>query len=174
MQLNYKQILPEITTFIFDIDGVLTDGRIHVLPDGRAVRNMTTHDSFVIQLAIKKGLKVAFISGGSGLGVSEILRNLGVVDLYLNASEKMEAYYDLKACYGLSDAEICYMGDDLPDYNIMTKVRLAACPSNAAPEIRAVSHYVSPKNGGNGCVRDILEQALRVRQWWNDSQCHTW
>lgn len=174
MPLNYKQILPEITTFVFDIDGVLTDGRIHVLPDGRALRNMTTHDSFAIQLAIKKGLRVAVISGGSGLGISEILRHLGVVDLYLNASYKLEAYEDLKACYGLNDSEICYMGDDLPDYEVMSRVRLAVCPHDAAPEIRAISHYISPKTGGNGCVRDILEQTLRVRGWWNDKHSHSW
>lgn len=174
MNQNYKEILSEITTFIFDIDGVLTDGRIHVLPDGRAVRNMSTHDSFAIQLAIKKGLRVAVISGGSGLGVSEILRHLGVVDLYLNSSVKIEAYEDFKACYQLSDREICYMGDDLPDYEVMCRVRLAVCPYNAAPEIRALSGYVSPRTGGNGCVRDILEQTLRVRGWWNDAQARSW
>lgn len=174
MKKNYKEILSEISTFIFDIDGVLTDGRIHILPDGRAVRNMTTHDSFAIQLAIKKGLRIAVISGGSGLGVSEILRHLGVVDLYLNASVKIHAYQDLKACYQLNDDEVCYMGDDLPDYEVMSRVRLAVCPYNAAPEIRAISNYISPKTGGNGCVRDILEQTLRVRGWWNDIQARSW
>ncbi|MFN3951376.1 MAG: KdsC family phosphatase [Thermaurantimonas sp.] len=174
MEKNYKEILSEISTFVFDIDGVLTDGRIQILPDGRAVRNMTTHDSFAIQLAIKRGLRVAVISGGSGLGVSEILRHLGVVDLYLNTPIKIHAYEDLKACYQLNDYEICYMGDDLPDYEVMSRVRLAVCPHNAAPEIRAISDYVSPKTGGNGCVRDILEQTLRVRGWWNDTQSRAW
>ncbi len=174
MEKNYKEILAEISTFILDIDGVLTDGRIQILPDGRTVRNMTTHDSFAIQLAIKRGLRIAVISGGSGLGVSELLRHLGVVDLYLNTPVKIDAYEDLKACYQLHDDKICYVGDDLPDYEVMSRVRLAVCPHNAAPEIRAISDYVSPKTGGNGCVRDILEQTLRVRGWWNDTQSRVW
>ncbi len=174
MELSYKQILPQITTFVFDIDGVITDGRIHIGGDGRPVRNMYSQDCFAIQLALKKGLRVAVISGGSGSGVADILKGLGLTDLYLNAGYKLDAYHDLKSIYNLNNDEIAYMGDDVPDLEVMQQVVLPTCPKNASFDVRKIAKYVSPHHGGHGAVRDVIEQTLKVKSLWNPSEDHTW
>ena len=172
--MNYKEILKNITTVVLDVDGVLTNGDIILMPGMQPVRKMNANDGYAMQLAVRNGIRMAIITGGRSPEVKERLQGLGITDIYLGASSKMESYEDLKMCYDLKDEEILYMGDDLPDYDIMKIVALAAAPQDAAPEIKSVADYVSPVNGGKGCVRDVLEQLLKIQGKWARSEDRTW
>ena len=172
--MNYKEIFKNITTVVLDVDGVLTNGDIILMPGMQPVRKMNAKDGYAMQLAVRNGIRMAIITGGRSPEVKERLQGLGITDIYLGASSKMESYEDLKMCYDLKDDEILYMGDDLPDYDIMKLVALAAAPQDAAPEIKAVADYVSPVNGGKGCVRDVLEQLLKIQGKWARSKDRTW
>lgn len=171
--ISYKQKLKHITTFIFDVDGVLTDGKLILTPDGEMVRTMHTKDGYAMQLAIKKGFRIAIITGGRDKMVEQRLRYLGVTDVYLGARNKIEAYEDLLYSYNLKAEEIIYMGDDVPDLEVMGLVGLACCPNDAVPDVRSISEYISPVNGGEGCVRDIIEQTMKVQGKWYDDHDHT-
>jgi 3-deoxy-D-manno-octulosonate 8-phosphate phosphatase (KDO 8-P phosphatase) len=172
--MNYKEIFKNITTVVLDVDGVLTNGDIILMPGMQPVRKMNAKDGYAMQLAVRNGIRMAIITGGRSPEVKERLQGLGITDIYLGASSKMESYEDLKMCYDLKDEEILYMGDDLPDYDIMKIVALAAAPQDAAPEIKSVADYVSPVNGGKGCVRDVLEQLLKIQGKWARSEDRTW
>jgi len=172
--MNYKEIFKNITTVVLDVDGVLTNGDIILIPGMQPVRKMNAKDGYAMQLAVRNGIRMAIITGGRSPEVKERLQGLGITDIYLGASSKMESYEDLKMCYDLKDDEILYMGDDLPDYDIMKIVALAAAPQDAAPEIKSVADYVSPVNGGKGCVRDVLEQLLKIQGKWARSEDRTW
>lgn len=172
--MNYKEIFKNITTVVLDVDGVLTNGDIILMPGMQPVRKMNAKDGYAMQLAVRNGIRMAIITGGRSPEVKERLQGLGITDIYLGASSKMESYEDLKMCYDLKDDEILYMGDDLPDYDIMKLVALAAAPQDAAPEIKSVADYVSPVNGGKGCVRDVLEQLLKIQGKWARSKDRTW
>ncbi len=170
---SYKQKLNNITTFIFDVDGVLTDASVILFPTGEMVRTMNTKDGYAMQLAIKKGFRIATISGGRDKMVEARLRYLGVTDIYTGTLDKWDAYQDFIFSYQLKPEEIICMGDDMPDIDIMKDVGLACCPNDAVPDVRAVAEYISPKNGGEGCVRDIIEQTLKVQGKWYDENDHT-
>jgi 3-deoxy-D-manno-octulosonate 8-phosphate phosphatase (KDO 8-P phosphatase) len=172
--MNYKEIFKNITTVVLDVDGVLTNGDIILMPGMQPVRKMNAKDGYAMQLAVRNGIRMAIITGGKSPEVKERLQGLGITDIYLGASSKMESYEDLKMCYDLTDDEILYMGDDLPDYDIMKIVALAAAPQDAAPEIKSVADYVSPVDGGKGCVRDVLEQLLKIQGKWARSEDRTW
>lgn len=172
--MNYKEIFKNITTVVLDVDGVLTNGDIILMPGMQPVRKMNAKDGYAMQLAVRNGIRMAIITGGRSPEVKERLQGLGITDIYLGASSKMESYEDLKMCYDLTDDEILYMGDDLPDYDIMKTVALAAAPQDAAPEIKSVADYVSPVDGGKGCVRDVLEQLLKIQGKWARSEDRTW
>ena len=172
--MNYKEIFKNITTVVLDVDGVLTNGDIILMPGMQPVRKMNAKDGYAMQLAVRNGIRMAIITGGRSPEVKERLQGLGITDIYLGASSKMESYEDLKMCYDLKDEEILYMGDDLPDYDIMKIVALAAAPQDAAPEIKSVADYVSPIDGGKGCVRDVLEQLLKIQDKWARSEDRTW
>ena len=172
--MNYKEIFKNITTVVLDVDGVLTNGDIILMPGMQPVRKMNAKDGYAMQLAVRNGIRMAIITGGRSPEVKERLQGLGITDIYLGASSKMESYEDLKMCYDLEDEEILYMGDDLPDYDIMKIVALAAAPQDAAPEIKLVADYVSPVNGGKGCVRDVLEQLLKIQGKWARPEDRTW
>lgn len=172
--MNYKEIFKNITTVVLDVDGVLTNGDIILMPGMQPVRKMNAKDGYAMQLAVRNGIRMAIITGGRSPEVKERLQGLGITDIYLGASSKMESYEDLKMCYDLKDDEILYMGDDLPDYDIMKLVALAAAPQDAAPEIKSVADYISPVNGGQGCVRDVLEQLLKIQGKWARSEDRTW
>ncbi len=168
--MNYKEKLNHINTFIFDVDGVLTDGTVTLFPDGEQVRKMSTRDGYAMQYALKKGYRIAIISGGSSKGVQKRFDYLGLTDVHLGCSNKMEVFTELVQTYNLNTEHILYMGDDLPDLEVMKKVGLPTCPQNAATEIKQMAEYVSPKNGGDGCVRDVIEQTLRVQGKWANEQ----
>jgi len=171
---NYKEHLASITTFIFDVDGVLTDGRVMITTSGEQYRNMNIKDGYALQLAVKKGYNVAIISGGNNEGVRLRLKGLGLTDIYLGQSHKMDAFEDLLAIYDLKEDEVLYMGDDIPDYEVMQRSGLATCPNDAAEEIKSISDYVSPIKGGNGCVRDVLEQTMKAQNKWMNGDDFKW
>lgn len=166
---NFKEKLNKIKTLLFDIDGVITNGQILVFENGEVVRNMNSKDSYAMQLAIKKGYKIGIISGGKSHAIKKLLGNLGVQDVFLSQSNKLDCYKDYIATYELNEEEILYMGDDLPDYETMQRVGIAACPNDAAHEIKSICIYISNKKGGEGCVRDVIEQVMRCQGNWEIS-----
>lgn len=170
---TYKERLNKITTFIFDIDGVLTNGDIAIYKD-EIVRTLNSRDGFSIQLAAKMGFNVFVISGGSSEPVKTRLLNLGVKEVVLRASNKVTVYESLLEKYNLTEEEILYMGDDIPDYKVMKRVGCATCPQDAAVEIKSISHYQSPFYGGRFAVRDVIEQTLRVNNKWFTEEAFEW
>ena len=167
MKKNYKEILPQITTLIFDIDGVLTDGTVTVYPNGELVRKMNIKDGYALKTAVDKGFNVAIISGGNSKSVKTRLENLGVKDIYLSTHDKVEKLYEYIDMYQIDLKNVLYMGDDIPDYPVLELVGLPTCPQDAAPEIKSVSKYVSHKKGGKGAARDVIEQVLKVQGKWH-------
>jgi 3-deoxy-D-manno-octulosonate 8-phosphate phosphatase (KDO 8-P phosphatase) len=174
MSKSYKERLNEITTLIFDVDGVFTDGMVLVMPDGQFVRRMNSKDSYALQFAIKKGLRIAIITGGNSIAVRDGLHSLGVKHIFLQSRNKEQVFDTFVEKQGISASEILYMGDDIPDYRVMEKCGLATCPADAAEEIKSISDYISVKKGGHGCVRDIIEQTLKVQGKWFDEDALEW
>lgn len=169
MKKNYKEYLKDITTFIFDVDGVFTDGSVVITSSGEMLRTMNVKDGYALKTALMKGYNVCIISGGNNEGVRKRLKDLGVTDIYLGAHHKQEPLEEYLDIYDIKSENALYMGDDLPDIPPMQMVQLATCPQNAVPEVKSVCDYVSHKNGGEGCVRDIIEQVLKVRGDWNSN-----
>lgn len=166
MSKSYKEIMNTIDTFIFDVDGVLTDGTITITTDGQMYRNMHTKDGFALKTALQQGFNVCIISGGTNEGVRKRLKGLGITDIYLGAHHKMEQFEEYCDIYNIKPENVLYMGDDIPDLPVMQEVGLAACPQDAVMEIKAVSNYISHMDGGKGCVRDVIEQVLKVQGKW--------
>lgn len=167
MAKSYKEIMNEITTFIFDVDGVLTDSSVHVTPTGEMLRIMNIRDGFAMKAAIESGYNVCIISGGSNEGVRIRLRNLGITDIHLAAPNKVETFKEYVELYQINPEHVLYMGDDIPDFHVMQLVGLPTCPQDSSPEIKAISSYISHRNGGKGAVRDVIEQVMRVQGKWN-------
>ncbi|PWK18522.1 KdsC family phosphatase [Xanthomarina spongicola] len=166
---SYKEYLEHITTFIFDVDGVLTDGTITVTTSGEMLRTMNIKDGYALKTSVDKGFHVCVISGGTNEGVRKRLEGLGLTDIYLGAHNKIEQLNDYLKKHQISIKNVLYMGDDIPDFPVMKLVGLPCCPQDAVPEIKAISKYVSHKNGGKGAVRDVIEQVLKVQGKWNGS-----
>jgi len=166
MEKSYKESLKHIYAFVFDIDGVLTDGTIQVNTQGEMFRTMNIKDGYGMKTAVENGFKICVISGGTNEGVRVRLQNLGIKDIFLGAHNKTEILENYLITNNLKKENILYMGDDLPDYEIMQKVGLPTCPQDAVQEIKAISKYVSHKKGGKGCVRDVIEQVLKVQGKW--------
>ena len=164
---SYKEYLADITTFIFDVDGVLTDGTITVTTDGELLRTMNIKDGFALKTAIDAGFNICIISGGSNEGVRKRLVGLGIKDIYLGAHNKIELLNEYLNTHQVTKLQVLYMGDDIPDYPIMKLVGLPCCPQDAVPEIKSISKYISHKNGGKGAARDVIEQVLKVQNKWN-------
>lgn len=163
---NYKEVLNSIKAFIFDIDGVLTNGKILITSKGDMYREMDTKDGFAIKYALNKGFKIAIISGGKDKGLEIRLQDLGIKNIFLGFNDKERPFNDFIKNEDIKPNDILYMGDDIPDIKIMKKVLLATCPNDAVIDVKEISDYVSPKNGGQGCVREIIEQVLRVQNKW--------
>ena len=166
--MSYKQIMNRINTFMLDVDGVLTDGTVHVTASGELLRSMNIRDGYAMKAAVESGYRVCIISGGSNDGVRIRLENLGITDIFLGVSDKVETFEALCTKYKIAPETVLYLGDDLPDYHVMKRVGLPACPQDAAPEIKELSHYISHRNGGQGAVRDVIEQVMRVQGKWFD------
>ncbi len=164
--MNFLEKFKLVDTFIFDVDGVLTNGELLIQPDGALLRKMFVKDGYALQHAIKQGYKVAIISGGKSLGVEQRLANLGIEDMFFRSKDKKSVYQAYVEKNKLDHEGIIFMGDDLPDYELMRLVGIPACPNDAAIEIQEIAQYVSPFNGGQGCVRDIIEKVLRLHGRW--------
>lgn len=174
MTKSYKELLPAITTLMFDIDGVFTDGTVQVLPDGQFIRKLNSKDSYAVQYAVKKGYRVVIISGGSSKAVRESLQGLGISHIFMESKNKAAVYDKFLSDHDIKPEEVLYMGDDIPDFKVMEKSGIAACPADASAEIKRISHYVSHRKGGKGCVRDIIEQTLKVQGKWFDTDAFDW
>lgn len=168
MKKNYKELLHEISTFVFDVDGVLTDGSVLVTTQGETLRRMNTKDGYALERAIQKGYRICIISRGTNLGVKERLKGLGITDIYLGIKDKRDTLEGYLDSYNINPKNVLYMGDDVPDIPAMREVEVATSPQDAAIEVKAISDYISHNNGGEGCVRDIIEQVLKVRGDWED------
>ncbi len=172
-RMTYKEKLRDITTFVFDFDGVFTDGTVFLMPPSDFVRTMNVRDSYAVQYAVKKGYRIAIITGGNSETVKERMAYLGVQEVFLRASDKLPVLDQFLGTHGLKPENVLYMGDDLPDYPVLEKVGLPCCPFDAAEEIKSIVQYISPFSGGKGCVRDVIEQTLKVQgQWFDRSALH--
>lgn len=172
---NYRELLKNVTTFIFDYDGVMTQGDVLVLPDGEALRMTNVKDGFALQLAVRMGYNVAVISGGYAKSMEQRMKALGVKDVFLHIPNKIIKLDEYMNERGLTKDEVVYMGDDIPDYPVMQKVGVPVCPADAAEEIKQISVYVSHQNGGKGAVRDIIEQVMKAQdKWMKDYEIHIW
>ena len=173
MATNYKILLNQINAFIFDIDGVLTDGNV-LLDNGKYLRTLNAKDSYALQYAAKMGYKIFFISGGSSIEMKQTLENLGVTMVYLESKSKLLVFNKLKIEFNISEENVLYMGDDIPDIPLLSMVGIVACPKDASIDVTRICRYVSPKEGGKGCVRDVIEQTLRVQEKWLLDGAYEW
>lgn len=166
--------LKDITTFIFDVDGVLTDGSVIVAESGEQSRAFNIKDGYALQLAVKLGYNVCAISGSRSKVALHRLNSLGITDVYLGSNTKTEKLKTYMEERGINPSQVLYMGDDIPDLEAMKMVGLPVCPADAAEEIKAVSAYVSPIPGGKGCVREIMEKVLKVQKQWMGAEAYSW
>lgn len=164
--MNILEKFKPITTFVFDVDGVLTNGTVLLLTDGQMARQMNIKDGYALQLAIKKGYRVVIISGGTSDAVEMRLNKLGVMDCFLKVEDKKQKLMEYVSQHRLKWEEVLFMGDDIPDYVSMQLTGLPCCPADAAPEIRQISLYISPLDGGSGCARDVIEKVLKLNNHW--------
>ena len=162
--INYD--LTKIRALFFDVDGVLSRQTISLHPNGEPMRTVNIRDGYAMQYAVKCGLRLCIITGGKTDAVRQRYEGLGLTDIVMGVSVKLEAYEMLCKKYGLKDEEVLYMGDDIPDYEVMKRAGLPCCPADAAHEIREIARYVSPQNGGEGCGRDVIEQIMRAKGLW--------
>ena len=165
--MSISDLFKKITTFIFDMDGVLTDGTVLVLENGLQARRMSIRDGYALQLAIKKGYRLLVVSGANSSPVTDRLNKLGIIEVHMSVLNKKAFAEKYMADNNLRTDQVLYMGDDIPDHAVMSMVGLPACPADAVEEIRAISKYISPATGGKGCVRDVIEQVLKLNDDWH-------
>lgn len=170
---SYKEKLNHITTFIFDVDGVLTDGSV-ALHSEELIRTLNSKDGYAMQFAHKSGYRLIAITGGNSIEVKKRLTGLGFDKVILSAKNKVSEYKKVKMEFSFEDQEVLYMGDDIPDYQVMKIVGVATCPQDASPEIKSISDYQSPYLGGSKCARDVIEQTLRVQGKWFTELAFEW
>ena len=172
--IHFKERLRKVKAFAFDVDGVLSNPKVYLLPGGEMMRSMNTKDGYALQHAARRGYPVAIITGATTESVGERFRRLGITDIHLGASYKMDRFSEFVRKYGIEMKDVLYMGDDLPDLEVMQAAGVPCCPSDAVDEIKALSLYVSPLPGGEGCARDVIEQVLRLHGHWMDGDAFTW
>jgi 3-deoxy-D-manno-octulosonate 8-phosphate phosphatase (KDO 8-P phosphatase) len=171
---NFKEELRKVKAFVFDVDGVLSNAKIYLHPGNEMMRSANIKDGYAIQYAVRKGYPICIITGGNSEAVEERFKNLGVTDIYLRSRNKMKDLEDFLGRYDFGPENILYMGDDLPDYPAMKVIGFPTCPSDAVEEIKSISMYISDKPGGEGCVRDVIEQVLRLQGKWMQEDAFTW
>lgn len=171
---NFKEKLIKVKAFIFDIDGVLSLQTINLNSSGIPNRTVNLRDGYALQYAVKKGYYIGIISGSGSIEYQKRLNLLGVNDIYLNSRSKSEHFNTFLKKYNLDKSEVLFMGDDIPDFMVMKEAGVPACPADADTEIKQVAVYISDKKGGEGCVRDIIEQVLRLHNKWMDSDAYSW
>ncbi|MES1226838.1 MAG: 3-deoxy-D-manno-octulosonate 8-phosphate phosphatase [Bacteroidota bacterium] len=157
----------QVKCFGFDVDGVLTDGSVILLEDGQMARSMNTKDGYALQLAVKKGYFIVVISGAGNEGVRQRLNKLGITDIYFNAENKQQVFAAYLQSKSLEPANALFMGDDIPDYEVMKSSGLPCCPFDAVPEIKIISKYIAGLGGGKGCVREVIEKVLKLNGHWH-------
>lgn len=165
--MSYLPRLKDIKAFVFDVDGVFTDGSVYLLPDKNMSRVMSVLDGYAVVQAIKQGYIIGIITGGNDPMVKNRMEYLGIKDYYAKSSHKVSDYREFKNKYQLDDSAVLMMGDDIPDIGIMKLAAISACPANAVPEVKVISDYISPVFGGKGAVRDVIEQVMKVQGKWN-------
>ncbi len=170
----FKEELKRVKAFVFDIDGVLSAATQVLTAEGETVRTSNLKDGFALMYAIRIGYPVCVITGGKTIDVIKRCEKIGIKDLYTGSLKKLPSLIDFLEKNNMSADQVMYMGDDLPDYPAMKAVGVPVCPRDAAPEIKAISHYISDKDGGQGCVRDVLEQVLRAQGKWIDCEKMNW
>ncbi len=171
--INYN--LKGIRAIIFDVDGVLSCETVTMDSTGEPLRTVNIKDGYAIQLAQKKGLRIVILTGGNTDSILHRYQRLGVEDIYMGCAVKIQTYDDFLKKYGLTDTQVLYMGDDIPDYEVMKRVGCPCCPADACGEIKSISTYVSKKNGGQGCARDVIEQVLKAQgMWLSDAEAFGW
>lgn len=163
---HFKTLLKHVKAFIFDVDGVMSGSYVFLHPSGDMMRSMNIKDGYALGKAVRLGYPIGIISGAASESIRIRFNNLGIDDVYLKSYEKMPDFEHFCSKYALKPEDIMYMGDDLPDIDIMKKVGLPVCPADAADEIKNVSLYISAKKGGRGCVRDVIEQVLKSQEKW--------
>ncbi|WP_226063571.1 KdsC family phosphatase [Kaistella polysaccharea] len=164
--MSYKARLKNIKAFVFDVDGVFTDGSVILMPDKSMCRVMNVLDGYAVVKARRHHYPICVITGGDDPAVRNRIHYLGITDYYAKISDKLEKFEDFKKKYNLKDEEILTMGDDVPDLSMMEISGISACPENAVPEIKLMSDYISPIQGGKGAVRDVIEQVMKVQGTW--------
>lgn len=174
MSMNYKTRLKDIDTLIFDVDGVFTDNTLYILEGEQPMRKMNVKDGYALQLVAKKGYRIAIITGGRSEAVKERFESLGVQDIFLGSSNKSIVFDAYVKEHGIDLKKVLYMGDDVPDLPVMRQVGLPCCPQDATEAVKAICSYISPIDGGRGCVRDVLEQMLKVKGEWMVDTDHVW
>ncbi len=171
--INYD--LSAVKAIFFDVDGVLSKETISLHPSGEPMRTVNIKDGYAMQHAVKHGLLVAIITGATSEAVRLRYERLGLTEIYQGVAKKIKVYDQLCCKYGLKDSEVMYMGDDIPDFEVMQRCGLPVCPADAAPEIKSISKYVSQRNGGEGCGRDVIEQVLKAHGlWMHNSEAFGW
>ena len=171
---NFKEKLADVKAFVFDIDGVLSLQTISLNSFGVPNRTVNFRDGYALQLAVKKGYRVAVISGSNSKEYLRRLKLLGITDIWINSKTKLDHFHVFMKKYGFSESQVIYMGDDIPDYEIMRQPVISVCPYDADSEIKQLSCYISDKKGGEGCVRDVIEQVLRLHNKWMDPEAFAW
>ena len=171
---NYKELLTKITTLIFDYDGVMTDGKVILQHNDPPLRSANVRDGYILQLAVKLGYNVVIISGGFSRSMENRFESLNIKDAFIGVKDKLEVYEKYIRERGIGHDQVLYMGDDIPDIPVMKKVGLPVCPLDAAEEVRNISAYISDRKGGDGCVRDIIEQVMKVQGKWLTPEAFTW
>lgn len=172
---NYKEHLRNINTFIFDYDGVLTGGTVLINHDGDLMRTANVKDGYALKFAKDQGYHIAIISGGRSESVRLRFKPLGIEDVFLFASDKLQIFNKYLNDKGIEASQVLFMGDDIPDYPLMEVAGIATCPADASEEIRKVSHYISHLKGGDGCARDVIEQVMKVQgKWFNSREAFIW
>jgi len=170
----FKEELLKVKAFVFDIDGVISAATQVLTAEGDTVRTSNLKDGFALMYAIRTGYPVCVITGGKTIDVIKRCEKIGIKDLYTGSLKKLPCLMDFLEKHNFHADEVMYMGDDLPDYPVMMAVGVPVCPRDASPEIKAISHYISDKDGGQGCVRDVLEQVLRAQGKWIDCETMNW
>jgi 3-deoxy-D-manno-octulosonate 8-phosphate phosphatase (KDO 8-P phosphatase) len=170
--INYD--LKKIKAFVFDVDGVLSSTRVFIIQDGELMRSSNVKDGYALQLAVKKGFEVGVITGGVSMEVFKRYQKLCLQHIYIGSYCKLNDYKAFLKKTGLTNEQVMYCGDDIPDIEVMQVVGLPVAPADAAPEIKRIAKYISPNNGGDGVARDIIEQTLKIQGLWMDEDAFTW
>lgn len=171
---NFKENLAKVKAFVFDVDGVFATSKVILHPSGDMMRTMNIKDGYAVFYCLKKDFIICIISGGTSESVRSRFQKLGIADIYLGSHNKLHDFNEFLTKYNLQAENVLYMGDDLPDYEVMKLAGVPTCPSDAVEEIKAISSYISDKAGGEGCVRDVIEQVLRLQGKWMDGSAFSW